>query len=148
MTLRPRVLAGVTGSSKTWTWTVTLKDNTGTTASKQFTVIYSPIPAPTRIKGIDISHYQHECSLCRDNGNGYVCPNNCKPIEWDNVSKYYRFVYIQTSQGDTGIPRLKNPMIEEDVKNATKYVDKINLIFFLISGILYLPIFIGGNGKR
>jgi len=119
MTLRPRVLAGVTGSSKTWTWTVTLKDNTGTTASKQFTVIYSPTPAPTRITGIDISHYQHECSLCRDNGNGYVCPNNCKPIEWDNVSKYYRFVYIQTSQGDTRIPRLKNPMIEEDVKNAT-----------------------------
>jgi len=42
MTLRPRVVAGVTGSSKTWTWTVILKDNTGTTASKQFTVIYSP----------------------------------------------------------------------------------------------------------
>jgi len=46
MTLRPRVLAGVTGSSKTWTWTVTLKDNTGTTASKQFTVIYSPETPP------------------------------------------------------------------------------------------------------
>ena len=29
-----------------------------------------------------------------------------------------------------------------------KYVDKIILTFFLISGILYLPIFIGGDGKQ
>jgi len=50
MTLRPRVLAGVTGSSKTWTWTVILKDNTGATASKQFTVIYSPLPLSAHIK--------------------------------------------------------------------------------------------------
>jgi len=46
MTIRPRVLSGETGTqTKTWNWTVTLKDNTGATASKQFTVIYSPTPA-------------------------------------------------------------------------------------------------------
>ena len=50
MTIRPRVLSGETGNqTKTWNWTVTLKDNTGTTASKQFIVIYSPTGAIARI---------------------------------------------------------------------------------------------------
>jgi PKD repeat protein len=43
MTLSPVVLSNVTSSqSKTWTWTVTLRDNTGATASGSFTVTYNP----------------------------------------------------------------------------------------------------------
>jgi PKD repeat protein len=43
MTLSPVVLSNVTSSqSKTWTWTVTLRDNTGATASRPFTVTYNP----------------------------------------------------------------------------------------------------------
>jgi len=43
MTLRPRVLYNESGTqSKTWTWTVTLRDTTGTTASRSFTVTYTP----------------------------------------------------------------------------------------------------------
>ncbi|RSN71657.1 CARDB domain-containing protein [Candidatus Methanodesulfokora washburnensis] len=49
MTLRPRVLYQESGTQqKTWNWIVTLKDNTGATASRQFTVIYkSPTPTST-----------------------------------------------------------------------------------------------------
>jgi len=48
MILNPRVLANVTGTTtKTWTWTVILKDNTGASASRQFKVIYQPAAAPT-----------------------------------------------------------------------------------------------------
>jgi parallel beta-helix repeat protein len=43
MTLRPRVLYNESGTqSKTWTWTVTLRDTTGATASQSFTVTYTP----------------------------------------------------------------------------------------------------------
>jgi len=49
MTLTPVVLSNETGSQrKTWNWTVTLKDNTGATASRSFTVIYNP-PGPPKI---------------------------------------------------------------------------------------------------
>ncbi|MCX6092540.1 MAG: PKD domain-containing protein [Candidatus Bipolaricaulota bacterium] len=50
MTLRPVVLSNETSSqSKTWIWTVTLRDNTGATASRPFTVTYNPPtpPVPT-----------------------------------------------------------------------------------------------------
>jgi len=71
------------------------------------------------INGIDVSHYQHNCKLCIDSGSGYVCPTDCQPIDWNKVfSAGYQFVYIQTSQGDTQYPKLKNPLIDEDVKNA------------------------------
>lgn len=43
MTLRPTVLSNETSSqSKTWTWTVTLRDNTGATAYRSFTVTHNP----------------------------------------------------------------------------------------------------------
>jgi len=46
MTLQPRVLYNESGTqSKTWTWTVTLRDTSGATASRSFTVTYTP-PAP------------------------------------------------------------------------------------------------------
>ena len=49
------------------------------------------------------------------------------------------------------LKKYKGKILEEVIEGdelKTKYVDKIILTFFLISGILYLPIFIGGNGKR
>ena len=45
MTLVPRVVETSPTWSGTVTWTVTLKDTTGATASKSFTVTYTP-PAP------------------------------------------------------------------------------------------------------
>jgi hypothetical protein len=49
MILRPVVLYNVSGTQpKTWYWTVTLKDATGATASRQFTVTWRP-PAVPRI---------------------------------------------------------------------------------------------------
>jgi len=43
MTLLIKVLYNETGTqNKTWSWTVTLRDNTGKTASKSFTVTYTP----------------------------------------------------------------------------------------------------------
>jgi len=46
MTLKPVVLSNATGTqSQTWNWTVTLRDNTGATDSRSFTVTYDP-PAP------------------------------------------------------------------------------------------------------
>jgi len=84
-----------------------------------------------RVKGVDISHYQHNCKLCKDYGSGYICPTDCQPIKWDNVSKYYKFVYIQASQGDTSVPRLKNPMIEKDVEDAKNKG--------LLVGVYHLP---------
>jgi len=43
MTLRPRILSDETSSqTKTWTWTVTLRDTIGATASRSFTVTYTP----------------------------------------------------------------------------------------------------------
>jgi len=46
MTLKPVVLSNATGTqSQTWNWTVTLRDNTGATVSRSFTVTYDP-PEP------------------------------------------------------------------------------------------------------
>jgi hypothetical protein len=46
MTLIPRVLYNDSGTqTKTWSWTVTLRDTTGATASRSFTVTYIP-PGP------------------------------------------------------------------------------------------------------
>ena len=51
------------------------------------------------------------------------------------------------------LKKYKGKILEEVIEGdelKTKYVDKIILTFFpdFWSGILYLPIFIGGNGKR
>jgi len=49
MVLKPRVLFNWRSTQrKEWHWTVTLKDNTGATASQSFTVIYNP-PGPPKI---------------------------------------------------------------------------------------------------
>jgi len=47
MTLYPRVLYNAGGSQTlTWSWTVTLRDTTGATASRTFTVTYNPPSTP------------------------------------------------------------------------------------------------------
>ena len=60
MTLKPVVVESNPTWSGTCYWTVTLKDNTGATASKQFTVIYSPTPALIRV--VDFSAWQGSIS--------------------------------------------------------------------------------------
>ena len=46
-TLRHRVLSNISSTqSLTWTWTVTLRDITGATASRSFTVTYTPPATP------------------------------------------------------------------------------------------------------
>jgi len=60
MTLRPVVLSKVTGTQRqTWNWTVTLRDNTGKTASRSFTVTYNPKEQPANVT---LTLYVHEGS--------------------------------------------------------------------------------------